>query len=368
MGTSFLKEAERGSNGLTYRDAGVDIDAGAELVRRIAPAAARTRRPEVLGGVGGFAALSRLPERYERPVLVTGTDGVGTKLRLAIDHDCHDGVGQDLVAMCVNDCLVVGAEPLLFLDYYATAKLDVDVAARVIEGIARGCELAGCALAGGETAEMPGFYGSGEYDLAGFSIGVVEEDGIIDGSRIEVGDALVALASSGPHSNGFSLIRRILDRQARDLGDDPALRDALLEPTRIYVAAVRAVLGAGHDVRGMVHVTGGGLPENLPRMLTSEDLACAVDLDSWRVPPLFVDLADAGGVDDLELLRVLNCGVGFVLCVPDAIASDVVATLEAAGEQAWRIGEVVPSDVPAPTGNRLIASSDDARLEGSWRR
>ncbi len=363
-----MKQTERGSNGLTYRDAGVDIDAGAALIRRIAPAAARTRRPEILGGVGGFAALARLPERYERPVLVTGTDGVGTKLRLAIDHDRHDGVGQDLVAMCVNDCLVVGAEPLLFLDYYATARLDVDVAARVIEGIARGCELAGCALAGGETAEMPGFYGSGEYDLAGFSVGVVEEGDIIDGTGIEAGDALVALASSGPHSNGFSLIRRILEQQGRNLEDEARLRDALLEPTRIYVTAVRAVLDAGHDVHGMVHVTGGGLPENLPRMLTREDLACAVDLDSWRVPQLFVDLADAGGVDDLELLRVLNCGVGFVLCVPDAVADDVVATLEAAGEQAWRLGEIVPNPAGATHGNRLIAGAGDARLEGSWRR
>lgn len=367
-GTSFVTEAEPGSNGLTYRDAGVDIDAGTELVKRIAPAAARTRRPEILGGVGGFAALARLPERYKRPVLVTGTDGVGTKLRLAIDHDCHDGVGQDLVAMCVNDCLVVGAEPLLFLDYYATARLDVDVAARVIDGIARGCELAGCALAGGETAEMPGFYGSGEYDLAGFSVGVVEEGQIIDGTRIEIGDALVALASSGPHSNGFSLIRRILELQGDPLADEPALRDALLEPTRIYVAAVRAVLDAGHEVRGMVHVTGGGLPENLPRMLTKEELACAVELDSWRVPQLFVDLAEAGGVDDLELLRVLNCGVGFVLCVPDAIADDVVTTLEAAGEQAWRLGEIVSSASDAVDGNRLIAAAGGARLEGSWRR
>ena len=364
-----MTEAESGRNGLTYRDAGVDIDAGAELVRRIAPAAARTRRPEILGGVGGFAALSRLPERYREPVLVTGTDGVGTKLRLAIDHDRHDDVGQDLVAMCVNDCLVVGAEPLLFLDYYATAHLEVDVAARVIEGIARGCELAGCALAGGETAEMPGFYAPGEYDLAGFCVGVVERREIIDGSRIAPGDALVALASSGAHSNGFSLVRRILEREGADLAADPARLDALLAPTRIYVRTILDLLGAGLPVHGMAHVTGGGLPENLPRMLTDAGLRMAVDLDSWTLPTLFSDLGDAGGVADLELLRTFNCGVGFVLCVPESAADEVIAAARAAGETAWRLGTVLGSDEPpSSTHPTLVVDADgQARIEGSWR-
>ncbi|MEE4298014.1 MAG: phosphoribosylformylglycinamidine cyclo-ligase [Pseudomonadales bacterium] len=361
-----MNEAERGTNGLTYRDAGVDIDAGAELVRRIAPAAARTRRPELLGGVGGFAALSRLPDRYREPVLVTGTDGVGTKLRLAIDHDAHDDVGQDLVAMCVNDCLVVGAEPLLFLDYFATARLDVDVAARVVEGIARGCELAGCALAGGETAEMPGFYGAGEYDLAGFCVGVVERAAIIDGTRVAPGDALIGLASSGPHSNGFSLIRRILERDGTDLGADSALREALLAPTRIYVAAVRGLLEAELPVHGMAHVTGGGLPENLPRMLADATLQLVVDLDSWTVPPLFRRLGDAGGVAELELLRTLNCGVGFVLCVPETAADAVLAALAERGETAWRLGSVHASGaLPPAAGPRLVCSAEGTFLEDS---
>jgi phosphoribosylformylglycinamidine cyclo-ligase len=346
----------RGNEGLTYREAGVDIDAGNALVKRIAPAAARTRRPELLGGVGGFAALSRLPERYREPVLVTGTDGVGTKLKLAIDHDRHDEVGQDLVAMCVNDCLVVGAEPLLFLDYYATSRLDVDVAARVITGIAHGCELAGCALAGGETAEMPGFYGDGDYDLAGFCVGVVEHSEIVDGSRVEDGDVLLALAASGPHSNGYSLIRRIVDHAGVDLDADPERRAQLLAPTRIYVAAVRALLDAGVPVHGMAHVTGGGLPENLPRMFTDDAagrLAFDVDLDSWTLPDVFAWLRQAGGVADLELLRTFNCGVGFVLCVPEAAAARASEVLAGAGEHVWTLGRVVDAGAPVGDGARL---------------
>lgn len=364
-----------GRNGLTYREAGVDIDAGNALVKRIGPAAARTRRPEMLGGVGGFAALCGLPERYRDPVLVTGTDGVGTKLKLAIDHDRHDEVGQDLVAMCVNDCLVTGAEPLLFLDYFATSRLDVDVAARVITGIAHGCELAGCTLAGGETAEMPGFYGDGDYDLAGFSVGVVERDAIIDGSRIDAGDVLLALASSGPHSNGFSLIRRIVEHAGVDLDADPERRAQLLAPTRIYVAAIRALLDAGVPVNGMAHITGGGLPENLPRMLgedAARRLAFDVDLGSWVLPDVFAWLRQAGGVADLELLRTFNCGVGFVLCVPESAADQARAALTEAGEHVWTLGRVVEvggSADPAPSadGPRLQVPGDGApAVHGDW--
>ena len=276
---------------LTYRDAGVDIDAGNELVQRIAPAVRRTRRPEVLSGLGGFAALATLPQGYREPVLVTGTDGVGTKLRLAIDHDRHDDIGQDLVAMCVNDVLVAGAEPFLFLDYYATGALDVDVAERVINGIAKGCEIAGCTLAGGETAEMPGFYPRGDYELAGFCVGVVEREAIITGNAIEVGDVLIGLASSGPHANGFSLIRRILDDQGGELAD--GLVDQLLAPTRIYVAAVTPSL---RDATGLCHITGGGFVDNLPRMCARGDRSFAYGARVRRPPgrgdrPRFLEAA-----------------------------------------------------------------------------
>ncbi|HSG91122.1 MAG TPA: phosphoribosylformylglycinamidine cyclo-ligase [Pseudomonadales bacterium] len=366
-----MNDPEPGHNGLTYRDAGVDIDAGSELIRRIGPAASRTRRPEMLDGLGGFAALTRLPERYREPVLVTGTDGVGTKLKLAIDHDRHDDVGQDLVAMCVNDCLVTGAEPLLFLDYYATSRLDVEVATRVIGGIARACELAGCTLAGGETAEMPGFYGGGDYDLAGFCVGVVERDEIVDGSAVAAGDALVALASSGPHSNGFSLIRRVLEAAGTDLGTDAARLDGLMTPTRIYVAAVRALLAAGQPVHAMAHITGGGLPENLPRVLRGDaatDLAFEIDLSSWVLPEVFAWLREAGGIDPLELLRTFNCGVGFVLCVPAETTDAVIEALVASGEQAWRLGTVVAADAPVQTAAPalLVPGTGPARIEGSW--
>ncbi|MEE4382385.1 MAG: phosphoribosylformylglycinamidine cyclo-ligase [Pseudomonadales bacterium] len=358
-----------GSTGLTYREAGVDIDAGAELVRRIAPAAARTHRPEMLGGLGGFAGLTRLPDGYREPVLVTGTDGVGTKLRLAIEHDRHDEVGQDLVAMCVNDVLVTGAEPLLFLDYFATGRLDVDTAARVVTGIARGCELAGCALAGGETAEMPGFYGRGDYDLAGFCVGVVERAAIVDGAAVAAGDVLLALASSGPHSNGFSLIRRVLEHAGTDLSRERELLEQLLAPTRIYVRAVRGLLAAGVPVHAMAHVTGGGLPENLPRMFTAdaaERLALEVDLASWRMPDVFQWLRQAGGIETLELLRTFNCGVGFVLCVPAEAADRALALLAEAGESVWRLGAVVETDTPEGGERTLrIPGRGPARLPGS---
>lgn len=358
-----------GSNGLTYRDAGVDIDAGAELIRRIAPAAERTRRPEMLDGLGGFAALTRVPAHFDEPVLVTGTDGVGTKLKLAIDHDRHDGVGQDLVAMCVNDVLVTGAEPLLFLDYFATAALDVDVAARVITGIAQGCELAGCALAGGETAEMPGFYHRGDYDLAGFCVGVVERSRIIRGADVAAGDVLIALAASGPHSNGFSLIRRVLADSGIDLTREKELLEQLLTPTRIYVAAVQRVLAAGIDVRAMCHVTGGGLPENLPRMLPKDraaELACHVDFDSWTLPDVFAWLRAAGGIHDLELLRTFNCGVGFVLCVAAEDADSALAELTAAGEHAWQVGTLALAGTEVAGNALVVPGQGPARIHGQW--
>ena len=337
-------------SGLTYRKAGVDIDAGQELVRRIAPAARRTHRPEILSDLGGFAALASLPEKYRDPVLVTGTDGVGTKLKLAIDHDRHDDVGQDLVAMCVNDVIATGAEPLLFLDYYATGRLDVDVAERVIVGIARGCELAGCALAGGETAEMPGFYQAGEYDLAGFCVGVVERDAIVTGADIEVGDRLIGLASSGPHSNGYSLIRRVLEAQSAP--PSAAHLDAVLAPTRIYAKAVAAALAAG-GVRGMAHVTGGGLVENIPRMFR-RPLAADIDLDAWSRPGLFSVLQQAGNIDELEMLRTFNCGVGFVLCVRPGAEQAVMRAVEAAGDEPVLVGEVAAAGVSPVAGHLLI--------------
>ena len=340
---------------LTYRDAGVDIDAGNELLRRIAPAVRRTRRPELLSDLGGFAALATLPKHYRDPVLVTGTDGVGTKLRLAIDHDRHDDVGQDLVAMCVNDVLVAGAEPFLFLDYYASGALDVDVAERVINGIAKGCELAGCALAGGETAEMPGFYPPGDYDLAGFCVGVAERNAIVTGAAIEAGDVLIGLASSGPHANGYSLIRRILDDQGGAIPDN--LVDELVVPTRIYVRSVNTVLGLA---RGLCHITGGGFVDNLPRMF-DDDLAAVIELDAWRRPAVFNFLQQAGNIDEVEMLRTFNLGVGFVVCVAEDDADGVVGTLTEAGEQARVIGRMVSSG-SMPASGQLVVSKDGALL------
>jgi phosphoribosylformylglycinamidine cyclo-ligase len=342
------------TKGLTYRDAGVDIEAGEELVRRIGPAAKATRRPELLSGLGGFAALARLPERYVEPVLVTGTDGVGTKLKLAIDHDRHDSVGQDLVAMCVNDVLVTGAEPFLFLDYYATAALDVDVAARVINGIAHGCELAGCALVGGETAEMPGFYQPGDYDLAGFCVGVVERNAIVDGARLSVGDVLIGLGSSGPHSNGYSLIRRLLEDSAVQMDD--ALLDALMAPTRIYAKSILALL-EDEPVHAMAHITGGGLLENLPRIFAGRaqsDLAALVDLDAWQRPDLFSWMQQAGNIDEDEMLRTFNCGIGFVVVVPQDRADAALARLRELGEAAMPIGHIVPADTRPAVSQRLM--------------
>jgi phosphoribosylformylglycinamidine cyclo-ligase len=334
---------------LSYRDAGVDIDAGDALVERIKPFAKRTLRPEVLAGIGGFGALVELPKRFKAPVLVAGTDGVGTKLKLAFALDRHDTVGIDLVAMSANDVLVQGAEPLFFLDYFACGRLDVDVAAQVVQGIAAGCEAAGCALIGGETAEMPGMYPDGEYDLAGFCVGVVEKGGVIDGRDIAPGDAVLGLASSGAHSNGYSLIRRILERAKPDLGADfhgRPLADVLMAPTRIYVKPVLA-LAQELRVKGLAHVTGGGLVENVPRILPA-DVRAVLDRRAWPLPPLFGWLQAQGGLADAELHRVFNCGIGMVAIVPARDADRAARALGAAGETVYRIGEIErrPGDLP----------------------
>jgi len=331
---------------LSYRDAGVDIDAGDALVERIKPYARRTMRPEVLAGIGGFGALVELPGRYKEPVLVSGTDGVGTKLKLAFALGKHDTIGIDLVAMSVNDILVQGAEPLFFLDYYVCERLDVAVAAEVIKGIAAGCEQAGCALIGGETAEHPNAFVPGEYDLAGFAVGVVEKAKAIDGTRIAAGDVLLGLAASGPHSNGFSLIRRILEVSAADLAQPVAgvtggrsLGATLLEPTRIYVKPMLALMGE-LDVSGMAHITGGGLVENTHRMFP-DHLAARLHRSSWPRPPIFDWLQRQGRVADAEMHRVFNCGIGMVVVVAASAAERAQRLLTAAGETVYRIGEVV---------------------------
>jgi phosphoribosylformylglycinamidine cyclo-ligase len=326
---------------LSYRDAGVDIDAGERLVERIKPLAARTRREGVLAGIGGFGALFALGGRYREPVLVSGTDGVGTKLKLAFQLDGHDTVGIDLVAMSVNDILVQGAEPLFFLDYFACGRLDVDVAARVIAGIAQGCEQAGCALIGGETAEMPDMYPPGEYDLAGFAVGAVEKDRIVDGRSIVPGDAVIGLASSGLHSNGYSLVRRIVALTRTDLGSDLAgtsLGAALMAPTRIYVKSLLGLL-AQVPVKGMAHITGGGLTENIPRVLP-QALQVVLSQSAWPLPPVFGWLRDAGNIAAAEMHRTFNCGIGMVAIVARDDAERATAYLRSAGESAWIIGEV----------------------------
>jgi phosphoribosylformylglycinamidine cyclo-ligase len=338
---------------MTYAQAGVDIEAGDALVERIKPFAKRTLRPEVLGGIGGFGALMSLPAKYKEPILVSGTDGVGTKLKLAFALNKHDTVGQDLVAMSVNDVLVQGAEPLFFLDYFACGKLDVDTAATVIQGIARGCELAGCALIGGETAEMPGMYPVGEYDLAGFCVGVVEKAKIIDGKSVAEGDVVLGLASSGAHSNGYSLVRRILDKSGLDPlqplpGTDKPLRDTLLEPTRIYVKQVLNVM-AKVNLKAMAHITGGGLTENIPRVLP-EGMTAELDKTSWPRSALFQWLQAEGNVADHEMHRTFNCGIGFVVVVSPQDAEAAMAAFSAEGEQVYRIGQIRKSAAgEAPT-------------------
>jgi phosphoribosylformylglycinamidine cyclo-ligase len=323
---------------LSYRDSGVDIDAGNALVERIKPLVAATRRPEVLTGLGGFGGLFRLGARFHDPVLVSGTDGVGTKLLLARQLDRHDSIGIDLVAMCVNDILVCGAEPLFFLDYFACGKLEVDAAAAVISGVTEGCRQAGCALIGGETAEMPGMYAPGEYDLAGFAVGAVERDRLIDGLSIDEDCVLIGLASSGPHSNGYSLIRRVLERSKARLDEpfeDSNLGEALLSPTRIYVDAVQRLLET-IDLRGMAHITGGGLTENIIRVVP-EGLGVELDIGSWSVPPVFDWLAREGNIEPAEMRRTFNLGIGFVLICPERDAPRVGELL---GEPAPVIGRI----------------------------
>ncbi|OMH25881.1 phosphoribosylformylglycinamidine cyclo-ligase [Motiliproteus sp. MSK22-1] len=326
---------------ISYKDAGVDIDAGNALVERIKGVAKRTRRPEVMAGLGGFGALCELPSGYKKPVLVSGTDGVGTKLRLAMDLNKHDKIGIDLVAMCVNDLIVAGAEPLFFLDYYATGKLNVDVAADVVNGIGEGCELSGCSLVGGETAEMPGMYDGDDYDLAGFCVGVVEKDEIIDGSKVKVGDVLIGLPSSGPHSNGYSLIRKIIEVSGADITapfQDKTLGEALLEPTRIYVKPLLKLIRES-QVNALSHITGGGLLENIPRVLPDNTKA-VIDTSAWKRPEIFNWIQKQGNVNATEMYRTLNCGVGMIICVPAECAEEAINLLNAEGENAFIAGKI----------------------------
>ena len=328
---------------LSYKDAGVDIDAGDALVERIKDVAKRTRRPEVMSGLGGFGALCQLPTGYKEPVLVSGTDGVGTKLKLAMDVGIHDSIGIDLVAMCVNDLLVTGAEPLFFLDYYATGKLNVDIASSVVTGIGKGCEQSGCALVGGETAEMPGMYEGEDYDLAGFCVGVVEKSGIIDGSSVRIGDKLIGIASSGPHSNGYSLIRKIIDVSGDPLDSpfgDSTLGETLLAPTRIYVKPVLNIIKQ-FQVNALAHITGGGLLENIPRVLPRNTRA-VIDTNSWEQPAIFDWLQQQGNVESREMYRTFNCGIGMCVVVPADKADEAEAILRENGETVSQIGVIGP--------------------------
>ncbi|WP_455203312.1 phosphoribosylformylglycinamidine cyclo-ligase [Kaarinaea lacus] len=337
-----MSESDSSTESLSYKDAGVDIDAGNRLVDKIGPIAKATRRPEVLAGLGGFGSLFQLPlDKYQQPVLVAGTDGVGTKLKLAHMIGKHDTIGIDLVAMCVNDIIVQGAEPLFFLDYYATGQLDVETATQVISGIGKGCELAGCALVGGETAEMPGMYQSGDYDLAGFCVGIVDKSQMIDGSKVLPGDKLIGLASSGPHSNGYSLIRKIIETRQADVNQtlgEGTLGDVLLQPTRIYVKALLALFEKV-SVSALCHITGGGITENLPRVLP-QGCKASIRADSWQRPEVFQWLQANGNVQDAEMWRTFNCGIGMIVCVRADDADDTIAILKQHGETATVIGEI----------------------------
>ncbi len=330
---------------LSYKDAGVDIDAGNELVNRIKSVVKETKRPEVMGGLGGFGALCAIPQKYKQPILVSGTDGVGTKLRLAMDLNRHESIGIDLVAMCVNDLIVQGAEPLFFLDYYATGKLNVDVAATVVTGIAEGCKQSGCALVGGETAEMPGMYQGDDYDLAGFCVGVVEKSAIIDSSKVQDGDALIALASSGAHSNGYSLVRKIIEvsgvNPATEQLDGKPLADHLLAPTKIYVKSVLDLI-TKIDVHAIAHITGGGFWENIPRVLPDNTQAI-IDESSWQWPAIFNWLQQAGNVSRHEMYRTFNCGVGLIIALPKQSVDQAIQLLNQHGEKAWLLGEIKTS-------------------------
>ncbi len=338
--------SDQNHNSLNYKSAGVDIEAGNALVERIKPIAARTRTPGVLAGLGGFGSMFELPlDRYQNPILVSGTDGVGTKLKLAIESGIHNTVGIDLVAMCVNDIIVQGAEPLFFLDYFATGRLDIDTAAAVIEGIGKGCELAGAALVGGETAEMPGMYADGEYDLAGFCVGIVEKSKIIDGSKVNAGDKLIGIASSGPHSNGYSLIRKILKHSSAALSGPfgkSTLGKVLLEPTRIYVKSLLSLFDQV-PVHALAHITGGGVTENLPRVLPA-GISAQINLSSWEFPAIFQWLQQQGNVAQDDMLTTFNCGVGMIVVVPAEQENAALRCLEGFGEIAFSIGELVKSE------------------------
>lgn len=336
-----MKQTDPNKPSLSYKDAGVDIEAGDQLVERIKSVAAKTRRPEVLTGLGGFGALFELPKGYDEPVLVSGTDGVGTKLRLAMQLGIHDTIGIDLVAMCVNDLIVGGAEPLFFLDYYATGKLSVDIATQVVSGIGAGCELSGCSLVGGETAEMPGMYEGDDYDLAGFCVGIVEKSKIINGDRVAADNVLIALPSSGPHSNGYSLIRKIIDVSQANLDAPMAgttLGKALMEPTRIYVKALLAAFKQ-IQINALCHITGGGLTENIPRVLPANTKA-VIDCNSWELPPVFQWLQEQGNVAADEMYRTFNCGVGMVVCVPSDQVDAALTELSQPDEPAFVIGHI----------------------------
>lgn len=329
------------NDSLTYRDAGVDIEAGNALVDRIKHVTKATSRPEVMSDLGGFGALCEIPSKYRQPVMVSATDGVGTKLKLAMDLGKHDTIGIDLVAMCVNDLIVCGAEPVFFLDYYATGGLNVNTATEVVTGIGEGCRLAGCALIGGETAEMPGMYSGEDYDLAGFSVGIVEKSEIIDQKKVKIGDKLIGVASSGPHSNGYSLIRKIVERSGESLATsfgENTLGETLLTPTKIYVKAMQA-LQSEVAVHGIAHITGGGITENLPRVLPA-DASARIDLKSWQRPDIFNWLQQHGNVSEAEMLRTFNCGVGLILCIPASDADKAAEVLTSLGEQATVIGEI----------------------------
>lgn len=337
-------------NSLSYAQAGVDIDAGNALVKNIKPLVKSTNRPGVLGGLGGFGGLFEVPAGYQEPVLVSGTDGVGTKLKLAMQLKKHNTIGIDLVAMCVNDIIVVGAEPLFFLDYYATGKLDISTATDVVSGIAEGCQLSGCALVGGETAEMPGMYQAGDYDLAGFAVGIVEKSKILQPDQVQPGDVLLGMASSGPHSNGYSLIRKVLEISQADLNvpmGDSKLGEALIAPTRIYVQPLLALLKEV-PVHALAHITGGGLSENLPRVLP-QNCNAVIDLNSWQLPPVFAWLQQAGNIEQSEMLRTFNCGIGMVVCVPETHADQAIALLQAEGEVVCRLGQIEASNGNTPS-------------------
>ncbi|PSB14354.1 phosphoribosylformylglycinamidine cyclo-ligase [filamentous cyanobacterium CCP2] len=344
---------------MDYREAGVDVEAGRAFVQRIRGLVESTYRPEVLGGLGGFSGFFQMPTGYREPVLVSGTDGVGTKLKLAQQFDSHETVGVDLVAMCVNDVLTCGAEPLFFLDYLATGKLNSDQLTQVITGITEGCRIAGCALLGGETAEMPGFYQPGEYDLAGFCVGIAERSEILDGSKVAIGDAVIGLASAGIHSNGYSLVRRVVERSGLALTDEVEMLGGkplgveLLTPTRIYVKPVLAARQAGLEIHGMAHITGGGLPENLPRCL-SEGQSVQIDPHIWSIPPVFEWLATTGFINPVEMFNTFNMGIGFVLLVPPDQANRTVQWFGEQGVTAWAIGEVV-----AGSGKLVLSGISD---------